>query len=181
MSIKIKSSGGGDVTLDVGSTASSYTATLPSATTTLVGTDTTQTLTNKTLTTPTINTPTITAANITWTDSKLTYNASGATLANSRNDNVTIPTTNTGMITFGGGGVSCQIGGMVAPADGTKVAIWNNTGQAITILFNDANSTAANRIYTPGGASVTWNNLGIREFVYFSAVGRWILIGGSST
>jgi hypothetical protein len=49
MPVKLNSTGGGSVTLDVGSTASNFTQTLPSATTTIVGTDTTQTLTNKTI------------------------------------------------------------------------------------------------------------------------------------
>jgi hypothetical protein len=49
MPVKLNSTGGGSVTLDVGSTATNFTQTLPSATTTIVGTDTTQTLTNKTI------------------------------------------------------------------------------------------------------------------------------------
>ena len=58
MPVKLNSTGGGSVTLDVGSTASNFTQNLPLATTTLVGTDTTQTLTNKTLTSPAISSPT---------------------------------------------------------------------------------------------------------------------------
>jgi hypothetical protein len=48
-------SGAGVFTLASPNSASSFTATLPTATTTLVGTDATQTLTNKTLTTPNID------------------------------------------------------------------------------------------------------------------------------
>jgi hypothetical protein len=48
-------SGAGVFTIASPNSASSYTATLPTATTTLVGTDATQTLTNKTLTTPNID------------------------------------------------------------------------------------------------------------------------------
>jgi len=52
-------SGAGVFTIASPNSASSFTATLPAATTTLVGTDATQTLTNKTLTSPTVNSPTI--------------------------------------------------------------------------------------------------------------------------
>ena len=55
MGLKLQSSSGGSVELVVPVTASAFTATVPAATTTLVGVDTTQTLTNKTLTNPYID------------------------------------------------------------------------------------------------------------------------------
>ena len=55
-------SGAGVFTIAAPNSASSFTATLPAATTTLVGTDATQTLTNKTLTSPTLTTPNIDSA-----------------------------------------------------------------------------------------------------------------------
>lgn len=57
-------SGAGVFTIASPNSASSYTATLPAATTTLVGTDATQTLTNKTLTSPALTTPTVNSATI---------------------------------------------------------------------------------------------------------------------
>ena len=54
VAISGNASGAGVLTIAAPNTASSYTLTLPTATTTLVGTDATQTLTNKTLTSPTI-------------------------------------------------------------------------------------------------------------------------------
>jgi len=57
-------SGAGVFTIASPNSASSFTATLPAATTTLVGTDATQTLTNKTLTSPTVNSPTVNSPTI---------------------------------------------------------------------------------------------------------------------
>jgi hypothetical protein len=54
MPVKLNSSAGGSVTLDVPSTASNFTATLPANTGNVVLDGATQTLTNKTLTSPTI-------------------------------------------------------------------------------------------------------------------------------
>ena len=64
VAISGNASGAGVFTIAAPNSASSFTATLPVATTTLVGTDATQTLTNKTLTSPTLTTPTIDSAQI---------------------------------------------------------------------------------------------------------------------
>jgi len=64
VAISGNASGAGVFTIAAPNSASSFTATLPVATTTLVGTDATQTLTNKTLTTPTLTTPTIDSASV---------------------------------------------------------------------------------------------------------------------
>jgi hypothetical protein len=75
VAISGNASGAGVLTIAAPNTASSYTLTLPTATTTLVGTDATQTLTNKTLTSPTIDgTPVMGASVIT----SGTVNAGGA-------------------------------------------------------------------------------------------------------
>jgi hypothetical protein len=55
VAIQGNASGAGVFTIASPNSASSYTLTLPTATTTVVGTDATQTLTNKTLTTPNID------------------------------------------------------------------------------------------------------------------------------
>lgn len=65
MSLKLNSAGGGSITLDEPSTASTLTLTLPAVTDTLVGLTATQTLTNKTLTSPAINSATIATSTIT--------------------------------------------------------------------------------------------------------------------
>jgi len=66
VAIQGNAAGAGVFTIAAPNSASSYTATLPAATTTLVGTDATQTLTNKTLTSPAIGgTPVMSASIIT--------------------------------------------------------------------------------------------------------------------
>ncbi len=110
----------------------------------------------------------------------LTTENGSIALANALNSNLTI-TTGTSFFIFTGGGVACQLGGMVAGSNGQRIVIINATGSVITIIGESTSSTAANRIFTPGLNSVIWNNLGSREFIYSSSQSRWILIGGSST
>lgn len=108
-----------------------------------------------------------------------TKTGNSVTLANSLNSNLTI-TTNSGFFTFTGGGSSCQLGGMVAGIDGQRIVILNTTGSAITILGENTSSTASNRIWMGGLTSVTWTNLGSREFIYSGTNSRWLMIGSVS-
>jgi hypothetical protein len=73
-----------------------------------------------------------------------------------------------------------QLGGMVAGANGQRVAILNTTGSGITVIGESATSTAANRIWTQGLNPATWNNLGTREFIYSTVQSRWLMIGSNA-
>ena len=100
-------------------------------------------------------------------------------IANALNDNLVI-TVGTGFTTFTGGGALAQLGGMVAGANGQRVAILNTTGSGITVIGESATSTAANRIWTQGLNPATWNNLGTREFIYSTVQSRWLMIGSNA-
>lgn len=82
MPVRLNSSGGGSVTLDVPATAGTFTATVPANTGTLVTDGATQTLTNKTLTSPTLTSPTLTSPTISGTP---VMSASVLTLATAQN------------------------------------------------------------------------------------------------
>lgn len=102
-------------------------------------------------------------------------------IADALNDDLVIPVA-AGFIVFTGGGASAQLGGMVAGVDGQRIVILNTTGSAIPIVGESPTSTAANRIWTQGLATASWNNLGTREFVYRASGGqlRWLMIGSVS-
>ena len=104
-----------------------------------------------------------------------TFVGADVSIANSRNDNLSIGTA--GFFRVVSGGASAQISGMVAGTDGQRVVIMNGTGNNVAFLFEDANSTAANRIYTESGGNITLGNLGSREFIYSTTYSRWVLVG----
>ena len=56
------------------------------------------------------------------------------------------------------------------------VELFNKTGGSITINYDAATPTAADGIYTPSGANVTWPNLTAARFAYDRAVSRWRLL-----
>jgi len=65
-----------------------------------------------------------------------------------------------------------------APASGgVKFSLYNDTGNAITII-NEAGATAANRIITGQGTDITMGIGMSLDFVYDSGSSRWLVIGG---
>lgn len=56
------------------------------------------------------------------------------------------------------------------------VELFNKTGGSITINYDAATPTAADGIFTPSGANVTWPNLTAARFAYDRAVSRWRLL-----
>ena len=104
-----------------------------------------------------------------------TLAGTNVTLTNARNDDVAIGTA--GFFRFLGGGASAQISGMAAGTDGQQITVFNATGSNIVFLYDDANSTAANRIYVDGGVSITLANAGAIAFIYLAVSSRWVFVG----
>jgi hypothetical protein len=73
-----------------------------------------------------------------------------------------------------------SVGGVPAGEAGQVVYIINNTGVSVSILDEDGSTTAANRIRTGTGASVTVQDHGTIILLYDSSASRWNMIGGSS-
>ncbi|CAM6004859.1 unnamed protein product [Sphagnum balticum] len=70
-----------------------------------------------------------------------------------------------------------SVSGIPAGASGQQIIIENQTGATITIKDNDSGASAANRIRTGTGASVTMATNSSFTFVYDSTVSLWMLIG----
>lgn len=60
-----------------------------------------------------------------------------------------------------------------------EITAWNVSGGSVTIDHESGSITAANRIVTPTGASVTWPASTEARFVYDSTVSRWRLTHAS--
>lgn len=111
------------------------------------------------------------------------------TLSNGLNSNLPAPTTSYSRITgptgaFSVGGVS-----IVTGENGKRLTIHNTTAQAMTIVHEDASSTAAHRINTLTGANVVYPaRQSVVHLVYSTTTSRWILdeaqpnaVGGATT
>jgi hypothetical protein len=100
------------------------------------------------------------------------------TLANGLNSN--IATANRSYLRSGGPTGVYSIGGFDLPKDGRIIYFQNNVGQTLTIVNEDASSTAVNRITTLTGGNVVLRAAGqsFATFIYDSgqATGRWILV-----
>lgn len=73
-----------------------------------------------------------------------------------------------------------SVGGVPAGEAGQVAYFINNTGVSVSILDEDGSTTAANRIRTGTGSSVTVQDHGTIILLYDSSASRWNMIGGSS-
>lgn len=97
-------------------------------------------------------------------------------LSNGLNSNIPAPTTSYCRITGPTGAFS--VGGVtiVSGENGKRLTLHNTTAQAMTIVNEDASSTAANRITTLVGADVVFPaRQSLVHLIYNSTTARWIL------
>jgi hypothetical protein len=109
------------------------------------------------------------------------YTTSTLTLVNGLNSNIALPATSRPRIS--GPSAAFSVGGFVAPTaigmasnDGIRLHIYNQSGQAMTIVNADASSAAANRINTLTGSNVTLRaGSSFATFSYDGPSATWIL------
>ena len=122
----------------------------------------------------------IQSSGIVTLNSGFEHKRGGFTLANGLNSNITYDGTATfGSITGPSAGFS--VGGFTAPTTGCReLYLFNGTAQNMTIVNEDASSTAANRITTSTGADVVTTAAGTAHFIYdLAGTARWILVSSS--
>jgi YD repeat-containing protein len=101
---------------------------------------------------------------------------SSLTLANGANNNVALPLDGVVYLITGPSG-AFQINGFANGFDGRLLELHNNSGQTLTVNYEAAGSSAANRIRTDGGSNITVNNLGTITFRYIANFARWVVTG----
>lgn len=104
------------------------------------------------------------------------------TLANGLNSNITTPASS--FLHATGPSAAFSVGGFVSPTNGQRLTLYNGTFQTMTVVNEDASSTATNRIKTLTGANYTLpaGAQSVIELVYDSTDQRWILTNdGSNT
>lgn len=73
-----------------------------------------------------------------------------------------------------------SVGGLVAPGSNSRMQLLvNSTTVSVSILNEDAGSTAANRILTGTGADLTLANNASLLLVYNQTSSRWMVVGGT--
>lgn len=99
-------------------------------------------------------------------------------LANGANNNIAPGSTSHIRIT--GPTAAFTISGITAGVDGKIINIINTTTQTMTITNNDAASTAANRIYTPGAtALILEGQYATISLQYNRTLARWVVISNT--
>lgn len=110
-------------------------------------------------------------------DGDLATRAANLALSNGNNDNIAIGARS--FIRVTGPTAGFAIRGIASGFNGKRVVIYNTTTQNMSINNEDAGSTAANRIRTNTGATVTTTGEGSVEVIYDATQSRWILISTS--
>lgn len=100
------------------------------------------------------------------------------TLVNGANENIStlIGAVNSGQIYYriAGPSGSFSVGGFANPTNQKVLYLSNQSGQTFTITHLDASSTAANRIYVPGGSSISPVLSAI--LIYDQALTNWVVV-----
>lgn len=103
-----------------------------------------------------------------------------ATDTTTTGSNTTLAAFTTGIVRITDGSLS-SLSGIPAGASGQQLIIENKTGVAVTINNDDAGETAANRIFTGTGSSVSMLDNSTFIFTYDTTSSRWMLTSGSGS
>src|SRR4030042_1236477 len=107
---------------------------------------------------------------------KLSLLRDSLVLVNGLNSDISIPAN--AYIVAAGPTAAFSLGGFSAGSNGRIIIIHNNVAYTMTIVNEDASSTAANRINTLTGANVVLSadSKSAATFVYDSTASRWTLL-----
>lgn len=117
----------------------------------------------------------------------LALHNAGVSLTNGLNSNIAPPTFTTGIagqstrasyIRISGPTGAFSVGGFTGGVDGYVICLFNAVAQTMTIVNEDASSTAANRITTLTGGNVVLRTTAtsFATLIYDSTTSRWILV-----
>ena len=97
-------------------------------------------------------------------------------VSNGLNSNIAL--TNASWVRLTGPSAGFSIGGFTNPYDGRILYVYNTVSQTMTVVNEDASSTAANRITTTTGANVVLASTkpSVVAFRYDATASRWIMV-----